>query len=258
MVYPAGTERRGGEGMRVSFKCSNCSRNCSLDVDEVPRRDLQEDIQRYHQCPVRNSGYNASWRQVNGNNVEQVLDKLNKSAQEYAPKAAESISHNRHMNELPKGAKVVQFAIDAVLVDYINYVAGTYGVDYAMNTSDLPTRGLKCKGAFDLDCRECRACDDYGEEYVDEELTLLHYFCKRGISKKAEGDDVLERLNNTDMVGAVLFVKDDELFARMPDGRIVKIDADIDYGVSYLTFEVWEDAPKEKPATGDRFANLDY
>jgi hypothetical protein len=70
-------------------------------------------------------------------NIEELLDTLNKSAKEYAPDACKSIIRNCHMNNLYPDSKVDPDTVDAVIVDFVNYIASTYCVDYAMYTKDL-------------------------------------------------------------------------------------------------------------------------
>ena len=48
---------------------------------------------------------------------------------------------------------------------------------------------------------------------------------------------MFERLITKEMEGAQLHVVEDRLFAILPDGRVVLVDAESDYGISYLTFE---------------------
>jgi len=66
----------------------------------------------------------------------------------YSKKALASVEHSRHMNALSEEdlrvikkqrAQFQRFA-DALLVDFINYVLGGQGVDYAMYTKDLKKR----------------------------------------------------------------------------------------------------------------------
>ena len=41
------------------------------------------------------------------------------------------------MNQIEDGEQVQQRIIDAVLVDFINYIGVKHGIDYAMYTKDL-------------------------------------------------------------------------------------------------------------------------
>lgn len=61
---------------------------------------------------------------------------LKKNAVEYRESANASVQRNNHMNN-STGAEVPQEDIDALLVDFINYVGVKQGVDYALYTSDL-------------------------------------------------------------------------------------------------------------------------
>lgn len=50
----------------------------------------------------------------------------------------DSVKRNSHMNEY-KNEKVSQKTLDAIMVDFVNFVASTQGIDYALYTSDLPS-----------------------------------------------------------------------------------------------------------------------
>lgn len=65
-----------------------------------------------------------------------VLNALAKDAMLYRATAIESINRNKHMNQT-MGSEIDQADVDALLVDFINFVAARRGVDYAMYTSDL-------------------------------------------------------------------------------------------------------------------------
>lgn len=68
----------------------------------------------------------------------ELMDLLVKRAREYVPDAGYSLARNRHMNRL--GARFVfQDDIDAVVVDFVNFVAREGGVDLALYTKDLRT-----------------------------------------------------------------------------------------------------------------------
>jgi hypothetical protein len=41
------------------------------------------------------------------------------------------------MNEIKKDEEIDQRVIDAVLVDFINFIGVKHGIDYALYTSDL-------------------------------------------------------------------------------------------------------------------------
>lgn len=67
------------------------------------------------------------------------LEKLAIKAKKYSSEAQQSVVRNNHMNELTDNEIIDQRHIDAVLVDFINTVAMSYGIDYALNTKDLKT-----------------------------------------------------------------------------------------------------------------------
>ena len=58
-------------------------------------------------------------------------------AKDYRKEATSSLERNRHMNEIERGEMVQQRHIDAVLVDFINFIAMKNGVDHAIYTKDL-------------------------------------------------------------------------------------------------------------------------
>jgi hypothetical protein len=58
-------------------------------------------------------------------------------ADKYRKEAQQSLIRNRHMNNIEDGELVQQRHIDAVLVDFINYIGVKHGVDYALYTSDF-------------------------------------------------------------------------------------------------------------------------
>lgn len=65
-----------------------------------------------------------------------LLEMLTADAKQYRKTATQSVVANRHMNNLPH-TTVPQDIVDAVLVDYINYIANKLCVDYALYTKDL-------------------------------------------------------------------------------------------------------------------------
>lgn len=67
----------------------------------------------------------------------ELLNILTETAVAYSPKAVASCTRNNHMNDLKADEAIEQKHVDAVLVDFINTVAGRYGIDYDMYTSDL-------------------------------------------------------------------------------------------------------------------------
>ena len=70
-------------------------------------------------------------------NTIDFLNLTTKYAKEYKNGAQDSINRNKHMNEV-KG-KIEQSHIEAVLVDFINYIAAKNSVDYCLYTSDFST-----------------------------------------------------------------------------------------------------------------------
>ena len=66
----------------------------------------------------------------------ELLDYLAEMAVEYAPKCDDSITRNVHMNGLYENT-LVQEEIDAILIDFVNYIGTDQGLDYGMYVKDL-------------------------------------------------------------------------------------------------------------------------
>ena len=73
-------------------------------------------------------------------NAIKLLNQTTKYAKAYRQTAAKSIERNRHMNEVELGEKLQQRHIDAVLVDFINYIATSHRIDYGLYTKDLNSK----------------------------------------------------------------------------------------------------------------------
>ena len=67
----------------------------------------------------------------------EVLEKTADYAKKYRSESQRSLERNNHMNQIEDGEMVQQRIIDAVLVDFINYIGFKHGIDYAMYTKDL-------------------------------------------------------------------------------------------------------------------------
>lgn len=67
----------------------------------------------------------------------ELLQLLTNLAKDYAKEGVESIKRNNHMNDIPKMETVPQNVVDAVLVDFINYIGIKYCIDYGLYTVDL-------------------------------------------------------------------------------------------------------------------------
>jgi hypothetical protein len=74
----------------------------------------------------------------------ELLSLLTNFAKDYVPTAVGSVIRNNHMNDLPEKAKVSQKVVDAVVVDFINFIGNRYCVDYGLYTKDLnePKRSM--------------------------------------------------------------------------------------------------------------------
>jgi hypothetical protein len=73
-------------------------------------------------------------RQLTGG---ELLKLLTNHAKDYSKLAVNSVKLNSHMNDVPDKESVTQSNVDAILVDYINYIASLYGVDYGLYAEDL-------------------------------------------------------------------------------------------------------------------------
>lgn len=65
-----------------------------------------------------------------------LLKMLEENAKEYRKDAFSSIRRNNHMNKAT-GQDIDQRDIDALLVDFVNFVAMRQGVDLGLYTKDL-------------------------------------------------------------------------------------------------------------------------
>lgn len=76
------------------------------------------------------------WINKNCLTAGDLIDILIKDAQGYAPGSVASIKRNKHMNNC-EGKKIDQDVVDAVIVDYLNYIASRYGMDLGLYVKDL-------------------------------------------------------------------------------------------------------------------------
>ena len=67
----------------------------------------------------------------------ELLELITDFAKEYRLKSVESMNRNKHRNDLTEKDEVSQKVVDAVLVDFVNYIGVTRGVDYGLYASDL-------------------------------------------------------------------------------------------------------------------------
>jgi len=70
----------------------------------------------------------------------ELLDLLLINAIEYCPDAGRSIIRNSHMNSCNNRTKVDQSTVDALIVDFINFVATGMGGDLGLYTRYLYER----------------------------------------------------------------------------------------------------------------------
>lgn len=67
----------------------------------------------------------------------EYLNGLTEYAKDYSIIAKQSVIRNNHMNDINSGEFIEQKHIDAILVDFINYIASLQGVDYGLYTDDI-------------------------------------------------------------------------------------------------------------------------
>jgi hypothetical protein len=67
----------------------------------------------------------------------ELIKFLESLAEEYRRDAVASINRNSHSNELMGACKLTQHEVDAVLVNFINFVAMKRGMDWGLYTKDL-------------------------------------------------------------------------------------------------------------------------
>lgn len=75
--------------------------------------------------------------------VGEVLELLKKYADKYSVNAKSSLVRNNHMNDIKDNEEIDQRVIDAVLVDFINFIGMKNCVDYALYTRDLRDYNMK-------------------------------------------------------------------------------------------------------------------
>lgn len=68
-----------------------------------------------------------------------LLNLLTQHVKNYRKDAKKSLFRNNHMNDLTKGDKIPQKVIDALLVDFVNYVGMQHCVDWGLYTKDIQT-----------------------------------------------------------------------------------------------------------------------
>jgi len=88
-------------------------------------------------------------------NKIEYLNGLTEHAKNYREDAQKSIARNKHMNNV-KGETVSQDVIDAVLVDFINYIGVKSWLDYGLYTSDfeklkVPSFDINRKDLYEYD-----------------------------------------------------------------------------------------------------------
>jgi len=70
----------------------------------------------------------------------ELMDMLIDHAKDYVPDAIASIKRNTHMTEY-QGEKISQSAVDALIVDFVNFIAARHGMDLGLYTKYLREEG---------------------------------------------------------------------------------------------------------------------
>lgn len=118
--------------------------------------------------------------------AEELVDVLIADAKEYAPDACDSIMRNKHMNNIGPDVAIEPDLVDATIVDFINFVGSTRGLDVAMYTVDLKSKSdatgatCECCGEpiYDGGDPEKQLCKDCNERVVP---MVLDYLTSRGL-----------------------------------------------------------------------------
>lgn len=69
-----------------------------------------------------------------------IINIIKTFADNYRVDASKSIIRNCHMHNYKTIGEIEQDLIDAVLVDFINYMAFKHGIDYGLYSSDLKSK----------------------------------------------------------------------------------------------------------------------
>ena len=73
-------------------------------------------------------------------NTITILEKLVEYSKKYRTDASETIKRNSHMNDINENDVIDQRIVDAVLVDYINFIGHCHGIDYALYSDDIKNK----------------------------------------------------------------------------------------------------------------------
>lgn len=67
----------------------------------------------------------------------QFIEHITEAIEKYRLDSNSSIHRHSHMNDIEPEDYVEQRIVDAILVDFVNFIAGKMGVDYGIYTRDL-------------------------------------------------------------------------------------------------------------------------
>lgn len=73
----------------------------------------------------------------------ELLNKITDDAKKYSRTGIESIRRNSHMHKLGANTALSQEVVNAVLVDFINYMASKRCVDYGLYSIDIEKFNLE-------------------------------------------------------------------------------------------------------------------
>lgn len=74
--------------------------------------------------------------------TKEFLDHITRYAKQYAPVGVASVLRNRHMNQITEESAPTQQQVEAVVVDFCNFMGGKCAIDLALYTQDLQRRKL--------------------------------------------------------------------------------------------------------------------
>jgi len=77
-----------------------------------------------------------------------LLNSLVNYTKKYRLGCEESVLRNKHMNGLDGNEKIEQKVVDAILVDFINFIGANHSVDYVLYTNDLEEDETLNKGGI--------------------------------------------------------------------------------------------------------------
>lgn len=89
-----------------------------------------------------------------------LIHSIETIAQNYRNKAIKSIQSNKHLYEITDHDLITQDYVDAILADFVNEVANSYGVNYGCHSYDIYWKDALKEfkkiddNRFKMECRE--------------------------------------------------------------------------------------------------------